>query len=143
MAVRCGVRGTLFLLLLLMNGCATVVLDLTSQSAPIAMTGMPEPPATVVNTFTIERKAYFTLAGFVKVSNPDFTGAMDSIRRSVQGDAVTNVRIEVRYDLWDTVLPYGIGAAGWALFGPVGMNAMYLMTMQTYRLRGEVVRYAR
>ena len=50
---------------------------------------------------------------------------------------------EVEYDLFDTVIPNAIGAAGWAVFGPAGCNCSFIFNMQTYRIIGDIIRYVK
>lgn len=128
---------------LMMGGCATVYVDMRNMDNTVAMTDSLGKPYKILKHFRHEQKAYFLLLGFIKVSNPDFTNVLRTEIKEAQGDAVINTSLEIEYDLVDTIVPYGMGAVGWAVLGPVGLNLSYLITMQTYRIKGDVVRYSR
>jgi hypothetical protein len=130
-------------LIILLSGCATVYLDTASLRVPVAMTDSINKPYTVLKHFKHERKGYFILLGFIKIANPDFHDILNAEINEVHGDAIVNTSMEAEYDLVDTIVPYGIGAAGWAAFGPVGLNLSYAFTMQTYRIQGDIVKYSK
>lgn len=122
-------------------GCATVRIDLSMVDKNVIMTDNIDRPYTIIKKLNSERKAYFAILGFIKIANPDFTDIIKTELTEAQGDAVINTNIEIEYDLVDTFVPYGIGAAGWAVLGPVGLNLSYVFTTQTYRIQGDVIRY--
>lgn len=105
------------------------------------MTDNIERPYTIIKKLNTERKAYFIILGFIKIANPDFNEIIKTELAESQGDAVINTSVEIEYDLVDTFVPYGIGAAGWAVLGPIGLNLLYSFTTQTYRIQGDVIRY--
>jgi hypothetical protein len=133
----------LFCISMLSAGCATVHLDISPLEKPISMTDSVGRPYTIIGQFNHEQKAYFVLLGFFKISNPDFSDVMKADLEEVHGDAIINTTVEVEYDFVDTFVPWGVAAAGWAVLGPVGLNLSYAFTTQTYRIKGDIVRYSK
>jgi hypothetical protein len=129
-------------LALMTTGCVTVYLDMTHMNKTVAMTDSLNRPYSVIKHFTQEQKAYFILLGFFKISNPDFTEVLKTEIKDSQADAIINTSLEVEYDFIDTIVPLGIGVIGTIILGPVGLNLYYVFSMQTYRIKGDVIRYS-
>jgi hypothetical protein len=125
------------------ESCGTVYIDATNAGKEVVWTDSVNRPYTVIRHFCQERKAYFTVIGLFKLRNPDIAGVIRDEITGVQGDAVINTKLEVECDLIDTIVPYGIGAVGWALLGPIGFNLSLAFNTQTYRLSGDVIRYVK
>ena len=132
----------LFLFLsILLQSCSTVYIDATKLGKDVALTDSVNRAYTIIKHFSQERKAYFIILGLFKLSNPEVIDVLSTEIAEVKGDAVINTKLEVEYDLIDTIVPYGIGAVGWALLGPAGFNFSFAFNTQTYRISDDVVRY--
>jgi hypothetical protein len=118
-----------------------VYIDATKLGYEVALTDTVNRPFTVIKHFSQERKAYFVLLGLFIIADPDVVGVISAEIAEGKGDAVINTKLEVEYDLIDTIVPYGIGAVGWAIFGPAGFNFTYVFNTQTYRISGDIIRY--
>jgi hypothetical protein len=134
---------SIILFSVILESCSTVYIDATKCGKDIAWTDSVNRSYTVLKHFSQERKAYFVVLGLFKVGNPDVVDVISTEIAEAEGDAAVNTKLEVEYDLIDTIIPYGIGAIGWAFFGPAGFNLSFAFNTQTYRISGDVIRYVK
>ena len=140
--------------LVLFSGCMTV--ELSSNSAtPVMMSGVPDRNYTVVRSFSVAHRGWFTLFDLITLSNPDIQKTLDDELARSGGDAVINVKIVGQTTFVDGIIPIGMSMAG-SLLGyaiatdpytgitygtALGSLAGSMLSARTYTISGDVIRY--
>jgi hypothetical protein len=132
-------RISLVLVVILFSGCMTVQLDSIGIEKSIGMTANINKKFTVVHHFREDVKGWFTLFDLITISNPDVSGLLQ--KEVVDGDAITNLKIQGQTTFVDALVSIGAGAAGVLIGGAAGANAAYLISARTYTVEGDVVKY--
>ena len=142
------------LIVILLSGCMTV--DLSSDSpAPIMMSGSPDRDYTVVRSFEVAHRGWFTLFDLVTVTDPDIQKTIESELSRSGGDAIINLEIVGQTTFVDGLIPAGMTVVGTLLgqalapdvytglaYGTsLGTLAGAMLSARTYTVSGDVIKY--
>ena len=138
----------------LFSSCMTVNLSSDSE-LPVMMSGAPDADYTVVRTFEVSHRGWFTLFDLVTIADPAIQGTLDSELKRAGGDAIINVEITGQTTFVDGLVPVGMTLAG-TLLGQVltpdpylgltygtalGSLAGAMLSARTYTISGDVIKY--
>lgn len=145
---------TLVLILTALSGCMTVNLS-SDSAAPVMMSGVPDRDYTVVRSFEVAHRGWFTLFDLITISNPAIQKTLDAELKKSGGDAIINVAIVGQNTVVDGLIPIGMSVAGTLLgqslapdvytgvtYGTaLGTLAGAMLSTRTYTIKGDVIRY--
>ena len=126
--------------LLTVVGCANVYLSANTVDKPVMMNVGPQKDFEIVKHFQRPLRAYFAIFDLVTISNPEVERVVEEEIKSVNGDAVINLKIHGQTSVIDAVIPIALGVIGGMIAPPYGSYAHYLIGARTYTVEGDVIK---
>ena len=135
-------------------GCMTVDLQ-TEADKPVMMSGEVDNEYSIVRSFEVDHKAWFTLFDLVTVKNPSVGQTIERELKRADGDAAINVEIVGQTTFIDGLIPVAMTVAGTlvgtalapdpyygSVYGTiVGSVTGAMLSARTYTVKGDIIKY--